>query len=51
MVNLRPYQIEAVNAVEREWNEGHKKTLLVLPTGTGKTICSSLLSILSIVSV
>ncbi len=41
MVNLRPYQIEAVNAVEREWNEGHKKTLLVLPTGTGKTICFS----------
>lgn len=23
----------------REWKEGHKKTLLVLPTGTGKTIC------------
>lgn len=41
MVNLRPYQLEAVNAVEREWNDGHKKTLLVLPTGTGKTICFS----------
>lgn len=40
-MELRPYQIEAVNAVEREWNEGHKKTLLVLPTGCGKTICFS----------
>lgn len=38
-MELRPYQEEAVRAVLREWKEGHKKTLLVLPTGTGKTIC------------
>ena len=37
-MNLRPYQQEAVAAVEKEWRDGHRKTLLVLPTGTGKTI-------------
>lgn len=41
-IKLRPYQIDAVNAVHREWNEEHRKrTLLVLPTGAGKTICFS----------
>ena len=39
MLNLRPYQTEAVSAIEREWGEGHRRTLLVLPTGCGKTIC------------
>ena len=34
---LRPYEIEAVNAVWNEWKE-HTSTMLVLPTGTGKTI-------------
>ena len=34
----RPYQIESIQAVEAEWNEGRKRTLLVLPTGCGKTI-------------
>ena len=38
---LRPYQVEAVNAIQNEWNNGNKKTLLVLPTGTGKTIVFS----------
>lgn len=37
-MNLRPYQQEAKTAVFNEWKQGHKKTLLVLPTGTGKTI-------------
>lgn len=37
-VELRPYQQEAREAVEREWGEGRAKTLLVLPTGTGKTV-------------
>ena len=37
-MELRPYQKEAVKAVEDEWKEGRQKTLLVLPTGTGKTI-------------
>lgn len=37
-MELRPYQNEAKSAVLKEWDEGHGKTLLVLPTGTGKTI-------------
>lgn len=37
-MELRPYQNEAVSAIEAEWQEGRKKTLLVLPTGCGKTI-------------
>ena len=39
-MNLRPYQQEAVEAVVREW-EGRDKTLLVLPTGCGKTVVFS----------
>lgn len=35
---LRPYQANAVKAVSDEFEKGHKHTLLVLPTGTGKTI-------------
>lgn len=35
---LRPYQREAVNAIEREWHEGRDRTLLVQATGTGKTV-------------
>lgn len=39
-MELRPYQREAINAIEIEWREGlRKKLLLVLPTGCGKTIC------------
>ena len=38
MMELRPYQREAAAAVRREWEAGHPKTLLVLPTGCGKTI-------------
>ena len=37
-MELRPYQKEAKNAVFEEWNGGRRKTLLVLPTGCGKTI-------------
>lgn len=38
MMNLRPYQEAAKNAVLGEWERGHRKTVAVLPTGTGKTI-------------
>lgn len=38
MYELRPYQAEAKEAILREWKDGHRKTLLVLPTGTGKTV-------------
>lgn len=37
-LQLRPYQNEAKAAVFGEWEQGHNKTLLVLPTGCGKTI-------------
>ena len=37
-VQLRPYQEQARLRVEDEWTSGVKRTLLVLPTGTGKTI-------------
>ena len=40
-MELRPYQEEARASVEQEWEQGHKKTLLVLPTGTGKTVVFS----------
>ena len=38
MMNLRPYQEAARDAVLGEWAAGHRKTVAVLPTGTGKTI-------------
>lgn len=37
-MELRPYQAEARAAVEAEWAQGRRRTLLVLPTGCGKTI-------------
>ena len=37
-MELRPYQQEAMDSVFNEWEEGKQKTLLVLPTGCGKTI-------------
>ncbi|MBO0438947.1 DEAD/DEAH box helicase family protein [Candidatus Enterococcus ikei] len=40
-MKLRPYQDESKAAVQNEWSEGKKKTLLVLPTGCGKTIVFS----------
>lgn len=43
-VNLRPYQEEARLAIESEWGEGRRKTLLVLPTGCGKTIVFSMVA-------
>lgn len=43
-VTLRPYQEEARLAIENEWNEGRRKTLLVLPTGCGKTIVFSMVA-------
>ena len=40
-MKLRPYQEEARVKVQEEWAKGVKKTLLVLPTGCGKTIVFS----------
>lgn len=39
-MELRPYQKEAVNSVFNEW-QNHKSTLIVMPTGLGKTVVFS----------
>ncbi|MGG2111940.1 DEAD/DEAH box helicase [Lysinibacillus pakistanensis] len=40
-MKLREYQQEARESIQNEWENGVKKTLLVLPTGCGKTIVFS----------
>lgn len=40
-MELRNYQQEARESIQSEWENGIKKTLLVLPTGCGKTIVFS----------
>ena len=37
-MELRPYQQQAKDRIFEEWESGNGKTLLVLPTGCGKTI-------------
>lgn len=37
-IDPRPYQQKAAAVIHREWDAGNKKTLVVMPTGTGKTI-------------
>jgi len=37
-VNLRPYQQRAVDGVLAAHSEGKRSTLIVMPTGTGKTV-------------
>jgi superfamily II DNA or RNA helicase len=37
-IQLRPYQQAAREAVEHQWSGGVERTLLVLPTGCGKTV-------------
>ncbi len=38
LMELRPYQEEAKTAIFNQWESGNARTLLVLPTGCGKTI-------------
>ena len=40
-MELRPYQEEARRAVEGDWEGAFLRTLLVLPTGCGKTVVFS----------
>ncbi len=40
-VTLRPYQAGAVTAIESEFAAGRRRTLVVLPTGAGKTVVFS----------
>lgn len=42
--DLRPYQREACDAIVGEFSRGRRSTLLVLPTGGGKTIVASKLA-------
>lgn len=37
-IQMRPYQQAAREAIKAEWGAGHLRTLLVLPTGCGKTV-------------
>lgn len=37
-MELRPYQKEAKDAIFEQWDSGVSRTLLVLPTGCGKTV-------------
>ncbi|HEY8424388.1 MAG TPA: DEAD/DEAH box helicase family protein, partial [Limnochordales bacterium] len=41
MLAMRDYQQAAVEAVEREFRRGVTRQLIVLPTGTGKTVIFS----------
>lgn len=41
MLNLRPYQSDCVEAVEADFEVGVKKSLVVVPTGGGKTVIFS----------
>lgn len=43
-MELRPYQRQAVEAIEDRWAAGDRSTLLVQATGTGKTIVMSQVS-------
>jgi superfamily II DNA or RNA helicase len=40
-MDLRPYQQAARESIQNEWKKGVRRTLLVLPTGCGKTIVFS----------
>ena len=44
MVQLRDYQERAIQAVRDSFRAGHKRTLLVSPTGSGKTLMFSYIS-------
>lgn len=41
MFQLRPYQAETKQSIIATWDEGDRKTLLVLPTVCGKTVVFS----------
>jgi superfamily II DNA or RNA helicase len=38
VLNLRPYQSAAIDAIRAQFAAGTKRTLVVMPTGTGKTV-------------
>ena len=40
-MNLRPYQIKAIEDIRHHFSKGKKRILLVAPTGSGKTVIAS----------
>lgn len=36
--NLRPYQEEIICKIKKSWKQGHKRNIVVLPCGAGKTV-------------
>lgn len=40
-LELRPYQIDSINALRAGVRAGHRRQVLVAPTGAGKTICAT----------
>ncbi|MEM7516661.1 MAG: DEAD/DEAH box helicase family protein [Planctomycetota bacterium] len=38
VMSLRPYQTAALEAVRSAYKDGHRSALVVMPTGTGKTV-------------
>ena len=44
MVQLRDYQERAIEGVRDSFRQGNKRTLLVSPTGSGKTLMFSYIS-------
>ena len=36
-MKLRPYQVEAINALRAGYAAGHRRQMLAMPTGSGKT--------------
>jgi DNA repair protein RadD len=41
MIDLRPYQHQAVEQIRQAYRQGHRSVLFVLPTGGGKTVVFS----------
>ncbi len=37
-MELRPYQIEAVDSILKSWEDGKNKVVLSMATGLGKTV-------------
>ena len=38
ILKLRPYQIECLEAIQSNHNQGKNRQIAVLPTGSGKTV-------------
>jgi superfamily II DNA or RNA helicase len=42
MIRRRPYQVEALDAAFGRFDDGDRSTLVVMPTGTGKTVLAAM---------